>query len=375
MKKSMLAPLFFIMTILFFGCFSNKKELTKTLRFQIDGIAPDSLKANFYGNFNQTIFFDKQNNTDWKISVPDSIYDDYESLILQALLPNNGWTEIMLVDSPKFVKYNVTNVLFFTDKNPSIIKAKFHSLIDNNILVMTTSYMDTEYANGKKTADLLSKMRRDEISKDKTVDTIFEYVRASPNSLALIKHVDSFLFNEINLDTYKRLYLLFSDKMRTTSYGQSFKKYLDDREAYESSNRIQVFNLQRCDTKEIEPFIRDDGKYKLIIFSSVGCAPCHEAIPIYKKIYQDLSDKLDMLYISVDNKEQSDQWNKVLEKYEIPWRSYFSYGIKGGILQKYMLRAVPSSFLVMPDMTFEKIDIRDQKNKDKLYELLEYNNK
>ncbi|MDO5523934.1 MAG: hypothetical protein Q4G48_07820, partial [Bacteroidia bacterium] len=81
----------------------------------------------------------------------------------------------------------------------------------------------------------------------------------------------------------------------------------------------------------------------------------------------------DMLYISVDNKEQSDQWNKILEKYEIPWRSYFSYGIKGGILQKYLLTAVPSSLLVMPDMTFEKINVRDQKNKDKLYELLKSN--
>ena len=78
-----------------------------------------------------------------------------------------------------------------------------------------------------------------------------------------------------------------------------------------------------------------------------------------------------MLYITVDTKKMAKEWNlHVLEKYEVPWRSYFSYDIEGGILQKYKFSAVPSSLLVNPDLTFQEIDIRNDEDKIRLYELV-----
>jgi hypothetical protein len=224
-------------------------------------------------------------------------------------------------------------------------------------------------------ATLLTEMRYNEISQKEALKTILEYARSSPNSFAIMKIIDGFLSDNIELETYKEIYAIFTDEVKNAPAGNLFRLYIEDRQAYESNTKIRFFNLPRSDNQNVESFIQDDKKYKLIIFSSVGCSPCHEAIPIYKQIYNDMSDELDMLYISVDTKDQAEAWNRILTKYEIPWRSYFSYNIEGGILQKYMLRTVPNSLLVNPDLTFERIDVRDEKDRVKLYELINKTNK
>lgn len=356
---------------------SIQKEIRENNRewiFKIEGIIIDSLKARFSGNLvnNLSLYFEKRNDNDWSIHVPDSIYYRYDKLDVSAYRKNKEWCDVVLLDSSKFVKYNVFNVLFFSDKSPIKLEASLLSVLEDESIALTTSYLDTEYVNGKKMATLYSEMIRNEISQEEVVETIINYTKATPCSYAIMKMIagGGYPFDEVKLDTVKKLYSLFTNPVKQTVSGKNFELYIKDKEAYESNNKIQVFNLPRCDNDLVEPFINNDEKYKLIIFSSFGCAPCHKIIPVYKEIYHDLSDKLDMVYISVDDRESSKLWLNVLENHEIPWRSYFSYDIEGGILQKYMIRFIPSALLVYPDMTFKKIDLRKDDEKRMLYQLM-----
>lgn len=349
-----------------FSCTESSKE--RIWSFEFEDVAFDSVKVNFIGQSAQEIYFKKENDT-WKINVPDSIYKDYTLLELSGFQPEKDWLNIAIVDSPKVVKYNVSNILLFSDEKPVKVKASLLQALDN-ALFFTSDYSDTEYLNAKKMASLYSQLTRGEVSIEEATNNIFEYIESTPNSLAIMKYLVQFYYS-LDLETSKKLLATLDDDAKNTRHGKALASYIEDMEAFKSTNKFQVFDLPRCDNPEnIEPFVKDDGKYKLIIFSSVGCGPCHAAIPIYKEVYNDLSNKLDMLYISIDRSDLIEKWNEILVKYEIPWRSYFSYNIESGILQKYMLYSVPSSFLVYPDFTFEKIDIRKQEDKDKLYKLI-----
>lgn len=354
------------------GCIKKEKAPERIWTFEMEGIVLDSLKVDFRGHSNQDqeIYFDNQGNNKWIIDVPDSIYYDYIHFNLTGYQQKEGWITILLTDSPKIVKYNAANWMFFSDDKPVILQAKFDSISQNNLMIFSTNYSDVEYLNGKKMGTLLFESSYDGLSQEECIKTISKYVELYPNSIALMKELDSFKSLKTDLDTFKRIYSLFTEDVKNIPAGKSFKTYLDDREYYESNNKIRIFELINCDNQKVEPFIQDDGKYKLILFSSVGCGPCHKAIPLYKQVYNDLSDKLDIVYISIDEKYMINDWKELLEEYEIPWRSYFSYNIEGGILQKYMFTSIPSSLLVYPDLTFEKIDIRKEENKEKLNTLI-----
>jgi hypothetical protein len=135
------------------GCSSKERINDRIWIFDIEEIMLDSLKASFSGDFNQHIYyFEKHNDNRWMINVPDSIYYGYQYLTLFAYQQDKGWCEILLVDSPKFVKYNITNILFFTDNNYVFVEAKpiLEQKDNDNILVLTSTCSDEEYVNGKK---------------------------------------------------------------------------------------------------------------------------------------------------------------------------------------------------------------------------------
>ena len=362
-----------VLFILLTSCSQSKNSRVWT--FHLKDIALDSLKANFirnsYLNFNQEIYFERQDNGKWVITVPDSTFYDYDLLSLSAYQQGKGWNEVMLLDSPKIVDYNAFNVLFFCNKKTVTLEASPFSYQEENSIYLKTAYMDTEYRNGKNMADLKARINRKQLSQKQAVDSVLKYIELTPNSYAIVKKIRNFLSYDIDLSIYKKIYASFDPELRNTPSGRMLDLYIKNRAVYEASDEFLIFDLPRCDNNELEPFIQADGKYKLILFSSYGCGPCHEAIPIYKQIYNDLSDKIDIIYISIDTKNTIKYWNEILEKYGIPWQSYFSYNIDGGILQKYMLTSVPNSILVYPDLSFEKIDAREEADRMKLYRLAE----
>ncbi len=367
MKKKLLLTLVacFVWTIYSSAIASAKNGRNWT--FNIEGISFDSLNAHFYGKFiNYKILFEKQDFNTWTIHVPDSVYEKYDYLDLIGYQKETGWLPVSLLVSPEIIKYNIGNILHFSDN--TIVNMDFFNQMEGEIF-LTSSCADPEYLHSKKMASLFTELAKKDLSPDDAIQSIRQFLESNPGSVPTMKLLSVLLQCEVSLESIQSLYSIFTEDVKNIPHGRFLAEYLEKRKVFDN-DKFQVFSLPRCDTNHSEPFITNNGGYKLVIFSAMWCKPCHEIIPIYKEIYNDLYEKLDMVYITIDVEENSYRWLDLLKKYEIPWRSYFSYNIEGDILEKYMLRSIPSAFLVFPDMTFKKIDVRREKERTELYNLV-----
>lgn len=365
--KSFFLVIFIAWLGLLLGC-SPKEQKDRIWTFEIKGIELDSFRGSFRGSFNQIIYFEKdKSNNHWVINVPDSVYYDYDLLNLDAYYKER-WSDIFILDT--ITKTGTNGSLYFPDNKSVFLDASYFnpSGDDMDIIPLVVGYSDpksvTEFIVERKISALLSNI-------EEKKDTLYQYVKRYPDSQALMRTVFLDYKETADLKTLNDIYSLFSERVKRTPHGTKLKQYIEDKERFEASNKFLVFDLLRSDNLKEEPFLQNDGRYKLVIFSASWCGPCHQIIPIYKEIYNDLSSDLDMIYISIDDKDYIDDWRKkILEQYQIPWQSYFSYNVGGRFLQKYNENSIPCSFLVYPNMTFEKIDVRREEDRTKLYELV-----
>jgi thiol-disulfide isomerase/thioredoxin len=202
-------------------------------------------------------------------------------------------------------------------------------------------------------------------------DSIRTIIEKNRKSIALMKGLYMISGGEgtdhYGASYFDTVYNLFSTDIKNSFYGKLVANRIENRMSV--LTKIPIIELKRADTGNIEPVIKDDGRYKLIIFSAAWCAPCHEIIPVYKEIYKDLGDKLDMLYISIDDEKDATKWNDLIKKYKIPWRSYLSDN-ESQVNEIYAIWAIPRAYLVHPDLSAESIDVRDEKTKQRLYQLI-----
>lgn len=90
------------------------------------------------------------------------------------------------------------------------------------------------------------------------------------------------------------------------------------------------------------------GKYRLFDFWSVGCGPCHAAIPEMKEIAAQYEGILEIVGINVDT--HKDVWKQVSEEKEMTWYNVSDgRGTQAGIAAKYGMRGMPYYLLVSPE--------------------------
>ena len=118
-----------------------------------------------------------------------------------------------------------------------------------------------------------------------------------------------------------------------------------------------------------EPIIKDFSKINLVIFSASWCAPCIAEIPILKKIAEELSDKIGMVYVSMDETTTVDAWKKLMINKEITWRSVLAAYNLEEINQQFFTPGLPTVLMVYPDGKFETIEVRYDADLKKLYEI------
>jgi len=163
-------------------------------------------------------------------------------------------------------------------------------------------------------------------------------------------------------DDLQKMYNAFSIKNQQSDFGEIIDKYL---------NHFFVFSnmeLSRSDNNHLEFMVQDSTKMNLIIFSASWCAPCHEMIPELKDIYNDLKDRLDMTYISMDDAKTTNNWRNLMKEKAIPWRSLMAKDNIKAVQTKYNpVGSIPFALLVYPNKTVEIIDVRQKDQKEKLY--------
>ena len=173
---------------------------------------------------------------------------------------------------------------------------------------------------------------------------IDKYQRLSldyPDSHYLMKTLAEKLSRYKQKEDILKIYSNFSDKNKESYFGLKAQRFLD-------MNFFENSMLPTWDERQMESIINDTTKYSLIIFSASWCGPCHKQIPNLKKMYSELHDKLNMVYISIDGPETVDEWKKLMVNEQIPWRSLLAVNDVKGLQSKYFIQSIPEAFLVNP---------------------------
>ncbi|MDH6353766.1 thiol-disulfide isomerase/thioredoxin [Dysgonomonas sp. PH5-45] len=178
----------------------------------------------------------------------------------------------------------------------------------------------------------------------------------------LIKGGDIRFYN--SKEDVKKIYDCFSEENKNSYFGSKIGQYL-------SYFRFENISLPTTkDTTIVEPILANSRKYNLIVFSASWCVPCHKLIPKLKEIHNDLSDNLDIVYLSQDEPKTKDSWVKLMKKESIPWRSLFIGDNRPYMRERYGLKGVPYTLLVHPDGRAETLEIGNKKDSAKLYEIV-----
>lgn len=188
-------------------------------------------------------------------------------------------------------------------------------------------------------------------------------IKKSPNSLYYITRIAGTTGFYKSKKDLERLYYLFSDKMQHSYFGQIVYNSF-------SSFKIANVSLLNCETQKEEKIVEDPNKYTLLVFSAVWCVPCHKKIPMLKKIYKEVNTELDMVYITIDDEKTLPQWNKLMRKENIPWRS-LSLNNNKELQDAWNIGAIPDYILISPDWKAQKISLNDEKDIKSLYSIIQ----
>ena len=174
-----------------------------------------------------------------------------------------------------------------------------------------------------------------------------------------------------DLKDLKRIFNSFSEKNRLSYFGKEISDYISRVDRLITSKFDNIL-LPNSVTNRKEPIILNTTKFNLIAFSSVGCSHCREEIPILKEIYSDLKDKLEIVYVSLDTHKTVGYWKELMVKNSIPWRSVLAVNNVKEVTDKYNADSLPRTILVNPEGTVEILDIRQEKDKARLYSLVSH---
>jgi len=359
------------------------------VNFHLEGIEYDSLYIYGIDVHAQKIKIpgrQKDRNV-WTFSIPDSIYNIVPQF---QLAPKSA-------DLKKYILYEIefdcvinkdtlkTLVMNFNDKD-SIVQAKYagRSSQDSTyiiikkkgerILVKAAEMRDRFLVSTEDDSDLIIRAKCPTFScfynlngkEDEYEYFLKQYMVLSakyPDSKYLIINLSQNLTQYKSKNDIVKVFNHLSDRYKQTYWGKRIKQYL---------NRNVFVNsiLPSGETNVPKAIIEDTTKYNLVVFSASWCRPCREEIPLLQKIFSDLHERLDIVYVSIDTPETVDAWKALMRKERIPWRSVLAAKQIEKIKEKYFMEVVPYIILVYPGGIMRKIDIRDDSDRAQLYKLV-----
>ncbi len=154
-----------------------------------------------------------------------------------------------------------------------------------------------------------------------------------------------FTYTVAELDSMLKVFADNYDKARLATFTQTvnqLKKY--PRGAQYSDIALQT---PEGESARLADYI-EKGKYNFIDFWASWCGPCRAAIPSVKEMYQLLGDKVNIISVSVDQK--NDDWQKAMKEENMPWRQLITTeeGTKR-LREDYMLQYVPTLMVIDPE--------------------------
>ena len=146
-----------------------------------------------------------------------------------------------------------------------------------------------------------------EINYEEALQQRIAFVKEYPDSKYLF---DQFAYSTgyKNRNDMKLVFDNFSKKMKSSDFGKQIAEHLS-----RQIIPVDVFTEQLTNSKtnQLEAVIIHPSKPTFIVFSASWCGPCHKLIPQLKKMYNELSPIMDMVYISMD-KKNIETWKELM---------------------------------------------------------------
>ncbi|WP_167335372.1 TlpA family protein disulfide reductase [Pedobacter kyungheensis] len=184
-----------------------------------------------------------------------------------------------------------------------------------------------------------------------------------PDSYSLIAGMAGRLSYYKSTADVESVFNLFSTKIKNSYYGKEIARNL----AFKHFDNAM---LLPWNSDQPEAIVTHPDKPTLVIFSASWCAPCHKQLPIVREIKQKLGGQLDVVYISIDDKNTLASWKKMTEDGEIPGRSLLAIHQMQQIKKKYFVQTIPYSFLVYPGGDLAVLNVSIEADKQKIYQLM-----
>lgn len=187
-----------------------------------------------------------------------------------------------------------------------------------------------------------------------------KYNDVSPSVATLYKIYTSFDKDK----EFVPLYKLLSPELKKSYLGQKISKYIN-------TTLFPVVSLPESSNNLISKIIQNKAGYTLVVFSASWCLPCRKEIPLLKEIYKDLSGKnFDLVSVSIDDSTTVNNWYELTREYQMEWKSYLAADCVEKIKETYSIQGIPCSYIVYPNGEFDKIDVRKESDKSRLYKLV-----
>lgn len=344
----------------------------------------NSLALLDYRDFHNVAIIGKQiGESKWEFTVPDSIIDNSEFMML--IVPHkdtvaNAYRQVRFNTEFKNRKNTIVN--FGIQEKTTYLNAEYKGkeIFENDNIASFLGRTDTVITGNLICDDFNLSLKND--SSDITVRSIDPYyawfdggnnklsyednlkfyikmAKDYPDSKYLLTSLSQNLSRFKNRQDIKMIYQTFSDKHKNTKWARRIELFLSD--------KFYNISLINVDTKKIEPLVQDSSKYTLVIFSASWCGPCKEEIPLLKELYKNLKARFNFTYISVDYEKRVKAFQDVLIKYNIPWRTLYAYQDLNRVEDLFSVKSIPRTCLFYPDGHMEVIDVRNKENQKKLY--------
>lgn len=304
----------------------------------------------------------------WEFHIPDSIYERGQRMMLIVPTNNSVIHNFTFTISPQdkttiaqfYVKkrYSRLNLEYIsggdTLKNMPFYRNK--DVVFDNFLVSTD---DFEFEANKKRFFMGNDLRHNSYSNEEIMNKYISLVKEYPDSHLLITYLYLSLREYESQDNIENILRYFSDQAKNSYYGQLIQEYLHPK-------KFPNMLLQVLGKTSREPVIVNKGKEHLVVFTASWCAPCHKLIPVLKELYGKLKDKMEFTYISIDDARTIDNWPKVIQKNEIPWRCLTATDQLDEVMATYTIQGIPLAYHVAKDGSFKEVNLQNAEERDKL---------
>lgn len=278
--------------------------------------------------------------------------------------------------------------LFVIDSNNITI-----TVDDDNIAVSNSelSKLFTEYTNGrssisKESSELMKSMDVVRLKEDKEYQKEFKE-KMQEGQKKLKDYTLDFAKNNINsivgqyafasvvenasADLLKEVVAQANSVTKNTNVFKKAIELINTQEALAAGK--PYINLEAQDPQGNKIALSNyvgKNKYVLVDFWATWCGPCKREVPTFIEIYNLYKDKgFGIVGVSLDEKKED--WLKSIDEWGMPWHHMSDLaGFKGGLSQKYLVKAIPFTVLIGPDGNIVATGLRGKALKEKLEELL-----